>query len=95
MTPSILATVHDRQVIVPVSDEIPDGTRVEVRVVPVVAQVGVSESQWGCDAAAMKEWNEWLESIEPVEFAPTSNFDQEFQKSNVDAVREQMFGGER
>ena len=95
MTQFTEATVHDRQIIISVSEDIPDGAKVEVRVIPVVEQVGLDESQWKTDDAAMKKWNDWLTTIEPIDFLPTTAFDQQFKKFNVEAVREQMLGGEQ
>ena len=91
MKSSISAVVHDRQFTVSVPDGIPDGARVEVLVVPIEEGVGIDESQWKCDAEAMKEWNDWLESMEPIDFATPGEFENSFQEHNVDAVRKQMF----
>lgn len=92
MKSTIHAVVHDRHITVAVPDGIPDGTSVEVRVVPIEEQWGIDESQWKCDAAAMTDWNVWLESIEPIDFATPGKFEDAFQAHNVDAVRKQMFG---
>lgn len=92
MTQSIETTVHDRKVVVTVPDDVPDGTRVELRFVPVDDQIGMDESEWRTDAASIKEWSEWLDSMEPVEFAEPDDFDRKFAEFNVQAVREQMFG---
>ena len=92
MKSSINAIVHDRQITVAVPEGIPDGTRVEVLLVPIDEQVGIDESQWKYDAEAMKEWNDWLESMEPIDFATPGKFEDAFQEHNVDAVRKQMFG---
>ncbi len=95
MTPSIEAIVHDRQITVPVPDEIPDGTRVEVRLLPVTADVGIDESQWRTDADSIREWCEWLDNTEPVQFRPADDFDERFRNYNIQAVREQMFGDDQ
>lgn len=89
---TIRTTVHDRQVVVTVSDEIPDGTSVEVKIAPVADQIGMDESEWRTGSEAMRDWSDWLETMEPVEFAKPDDFGREFQKFNVQAVREQMFG---
>lgn len=94
MTQSIETTVHDRKVVVTVPDDIPDGTRVEVRFVSVDDQIGMDESEWRNDADAIKDWNQWLTTIEPIDFAEPDDFDRKFAKFNVQAVREQMFGDE-
>ena len=95
MSQAIQAVVHDRHVVITVPDSIPDGTRVEVNVVPITEQIGLSESQWRTDAEAIKDWNDWLPTIEQVDFAQPDDFDHEFQKFNVQAVREQMFGSKQ
>ena len=94
MTPSIQTVVHDRQITVSVPDEIPDGTRVAVLVVPLFEQIGIDESQWSSDAAAIKDWNEWLTTIEPIDFGQSCEFDDKFREYNLDAVRQQMLGDE-
>jgi len=92
MTHSIETTVHDRKVVVTVPDAIPDGTRVELRFVPIDDQIGMDESEWRTDATAIEDWSEWLDSMEPVEFAEPDDFDRKFAEFNVQVVREQMFG---
>ena len=89
---TIRTTIVDGHVYVPVPEDIPDGTQVEVRVLAVVEKIGLDESQWRTDRAAIKDWEQWLETVEPIDFGPASDFDREFEKRNVDAVREQMFG---
>jgi hypothetical protein len=91
MSQSMQTIVQDRKVVVTVPDDIPDGTRVELRFVPVADQFGMDESQWRTDSAAIKEWSEWLDSMEPIEFAKPDEFDRKFAEFNVQAVREQMF----
>ncbi len=92
MTQSMQSIVHDRKVVVTVPDDIPDGTRVELRFVPVADQFGMDESQWRTDAVAIKEWSEWLDSMEPVEFAKPDEFDRKFAEFNIQAVSKQMLG---
>lgn len=92
MSQSIETTVSDRKVIVTVPDDIPDGTRVELRFMPIADQIGMNESEWRTDAAAIKDWTEWLDSMEPVEFAEPDEFDRKYAEFNLEAVRKQMFG---
>ncbi len=91
---TIRTTIVDGHVHVPVSDELPDGTEVVVQIVaaPTNVEFGMDESQWRTDAAAIKEWSEWLDSMEPVEFAKPDEFDRKFAEFNIQAVREQMSG---
>jgi len=95
MTQSIETTVHDRKVVVTVPDDIPDGTRVELRFVPAIDQIGIDESEWRNDADAVKDWNHWLTTIEPIDFPEPDDFDRKFAEFNVQAVREQMFGDKK
>lgn len=95
MLQSMQSIVHDRKVVVTVPDDIPDGTRVELTFVRGSEQYGMDESQWRADAAAIKEWSEWLDSMEPVEFAKPDEFDRKFAEFNVHAVREQMLGDDQ
>jgi hypothetical protein len=89
---TIRTTIVDGHVHVPVPNDLPNGTRVDVRIVPVVEKIGLDESEWRTDEAAMREWNEWLTKIEPIEFSPPDDFDRKFRAYNINAVREQMFG---
>jgi hypothetical protein len=52
----------------------------------------MDESQWRTDAVAIKEWSEWLDSMEPVEFAKPDEFDRKFAEFNIQAVSKQMLG---
>jgi hypothetical protein len=92
MTP-IRAIVHDRRIDVPAPTELPDGTEVLVELVPVVSgKLGLEESEWRDDPAALADWSAWLETIEPIHFAEPDSFDDEFRRYNIEAVRKQMFG---
>jgi len=95
MTLSIQTIVHGRQITVPVPDDMPDGTRVEVRLLPIATEVGIDESQWRTDPESIRDWCEWLETTEAVEFRPADDFDERFRKFNIQAVREQMFGDDK
>ena len=95
MTQSIETTVYGRKVNVTVPDDIPDGTRVELRFIPITDRIGIDEADWRNDADAMKDWNSWLATIEPIDFAEPDDFDRKFAEFNVQAVREQMFGDEK
>ena len=86
------AVVHDRQLVIDVPDEMPDGTMVEIKIDVICESVGLNESQWRTDSAALKDWKEWVSTIEVMDFVAMDDFDREFQKFNVDAVRQQMFG---
>ena len=88
----IRAIVHDRCIEVPAPDELADGTVVLVELMPVGEKIGLDESEWRDDSAALADWSAWLGTIEPVEFAAPGDFDEEFQRVNLEAVRRQMSG---
>ena len=88
----IRTVVHDRLIEVPAPDELVDGTEVIVQLVAVREKVGLDESEWRDDPAALADWSAWLDTIEPVELAAPGPFDDEFRRFNVEAVRRQMSG---
>jgi hypothetical protein len=90
---SIRAVVHDRCIEVPAPDELADGTEVLVELVPVGEKIGLDESEWRDDPAALADWIAWLDTIEPVAFDGPDSFDEEFRRFNLEAVRRQMGGG--
>lgn len=55
-------------------------------------KIGLDESEWRDDPEAIAEWERWLTTIEPIDFAEPDAFDQEFVRFNVEAVRRQMSG---
>ena len=59
---------------------------------PVRDKIGLDESEWRDDPEAIAEWSQWLKTIEPIEFSEPDAFDEEFRKSNIEAVRRQMSG---
>ena len=63
-------TVRNGRIELDAPDELPDGTEVLVDITPVPAgKIGLSESEWRDDPAALADWTAWLESIEPIPFA--------------------------
>ena len=88
----IRTVVHDRLIEVPAPVELADGTEVLVQLVAVREKVGLDESEWRDDPAALADWAAWLGTIEPVEFAAPGPFEEEFRRFNVEAVRRQMSG---
>ena len=91
MTP-IHAIVRDRRIEVAAPPDLPDGMSVTVEVTPAGGKIGLDESEWSDDPEALADWGTWLDTIEPVEFAADEAFEEEFRRSNVEAVRRQMFG---
>ncbi|HET6575286.1 MAG TPA: hypothetical protein VFG68_16895, partial [Fimbriiglobus sp.] len=72
----------------------PDGTEVLVDITPVPAgKIGLDESEWRDDPAALADWAAWLETIEPIPFAADDAFADRFRRFNVEAVRKQMVNG--
>lgn len=91
---SIRTVIHDRRIEIPAPDDLPDGTEVEIDLVPVGEKVGLDESQWRDDPEALADWAAWLETIEPIPFNPPDAFDERFRLANIEAVRKQIFGEE-
>jgi hypothetical protein len=88
---TIRAVVHDRRIEVPAPDDLPDGSEVLVEVIPAPGEkIGMDESEWRDDPDAIAEWVSWLETIEPIAFAPDDAFTDAFRRFNLEAVRKQM-----
>jgi hypothetical protein len=91
---SIRAVVHDRRIDLPAPDDLPDGTEVLVDLTPLPpGKIGLSEAKWRDDDEALADWAAWLDTIEPVAFAPDDAFAEAFRRFNVEAVRKQMQEG--
>jgi hypothetical protein len=96
---SLKVTVRNRRIELPAPDELPDGTEVLVEVTPVApGKIGIDEADWRDDAAALADWDTWIKAIEPLELTPEeetahAQFEQEFRRFNLEAVRKQMAEG--
>lgn len=91
---TIETTVQNRRIEFAAPREIPDGTKVAVDVTPLSAEkIGIDESEWRDDPEALADWDAWLKTIEPIEWRPLDQFDQEFRRYNIEAVRKQMEEG--
>ncbi len=74
----------------------PDGT--EVLIEPTMDQsskIGLDEWQWRDDAEGLADWDEWIKTIEPLEFTPEeeariAEFEARMRRYNLEAVRRQM-----
>lgn len=67
---TIRATVRNGRIELDAPDDLLDGTDVLVDLTPLGAgKIGLVESEWRDDAAALADWTAWLETIEPVQFA--------------------------
>lgn len=95
MIQSIRTIIHDRRIVVPAPDELPDGTEVQIELTPVLERIGIVESEWRDDQQSIEDWSKWLKTIEPIEFAAPDEFDEKFRRTNIEAVRRQMFGEDR
>ena len=63
-------TVRNGRIELDAPDELPDGTEVLVDVTPVpVEKIGLTDSEWRDDPAALADWSAWLNTIEPIRFA--------------------------
>lgn len=96
---TIKATVRNRRIELTAPEDLPDGTEVLVDVTPLsLGKVGLDESEWRDDPAALADWETWMKTIEPIELdaeerAAGARFEEEFRRFNVEAVRKQMAEG--
>jgi hypothetical protein len=87
----IETTVQNRRIEFAAPAEIPDGTKVVVDVMPLPAEkIGIDESEWRDDPEALADWDAWLKTIEPIERRPLDEFDRDFRRFDIEAVRKQM-----
>jgi hypothetical protein len=91
---SIKTTVRNRRIELDAPNEIPDGTEVLVDVIRIGAEkIGIDESEWRDDPESLADWQAWLKTIEPIEWGAFDQFDEEFRRFNIEAVRKQMEEG--
>lgn len=64
---SIRTTVIDGHVHVPVTDNLPDGTEVEVVISLVTSEVKLGDGQWDNSPAGIEAWLERYETLEPLD----------------------------
>ena len=77
----------------------PDGSELLVEPVSTKARIGLDESEWTDDAAALADWEAWIHTIEPLELTEEEERDMEryreqVRQFNLEAVRRQMETGE-
>jgi hypothetical protein len=96
MMSTIKTTVRNRRIELEAPDDVPDGSEVLVELTAVAPQrIGIDESEWRDDPAALADWEAWIKAIEPIEMtaeeqAAHVRFDEEFRRFNIEAVRKQM-----
>ncbi len=76
----------------------PDGTKVEITPHEAPGKLGLEEPEWRDDAEALRDWEAWIRTIEPLEIAPeeqaaATRFHDEMRRFNLEAVRRGMGGG--
>ena len=77
----------------------PEGSKLLVEPLSTEETIGLDESEWTDDAAALADWEAWIHSIEPLDLTEEEERDmeryqEEFRRFNLDAVRRQMETGE-
>lgn len=91
---TIRTTIRNGRIELNAPKDLADGTDVLVELTPVSAgKIGLDESEWRDDQAALADWAAWLETIEPIAFAEDDSFTARFRQFNIDAVRKQMAEG--
>ena len=66
MIQTIHTVVQDRKIVVPVPDDLPDGTKVEVTISADSEKIGIDESEWDDSPEAIEAWIRQYESLEPL-----------------------------
>ena len=77
----------------------PEGSELLVEPVISAEKIGLDENDWCDDAAALADWEAWIDTIEPLELTDQEResmerFREEFRRYNFEAVRKQMGLGE-
>jgi hypothetical protein len=77
----------------------PEGSKLLVGPVPASDKIGLDETEWRDDDAALTDWEAWLGTIEPLEFtdqerASMARYQDEFRRFCLEAVRKQMGMGD-
>lgn len=77
----------------------PEGSELVVEPVGVGEKIGLDESEWRDDPAALADWDAWLRTIETrvlteEERAAFDAYEAEVRRHNLEAVRRQMEAGD-
>ena len=92
----IKATIRNRRIELVAPDDLPDGTDVLIELTPIDRdKIGIDESEWRDDPAALTDWESWIQTFSPVDFTAEeavriAEFDEEMGRFNREAVRRQM-----
>jgi len=73
----------------------PEGIELLVEPVASSERIGLDESDWRDDAAALADWEAWIGTIEPLEYsdeerAELARYREQFRRYNLEAVRKEM-----
>lgn len=73
----------------------PEGSELLVEPVPAEDEIGMDESAWKDDPQSIADWMAWVDTIEPMIWAPgeQEEFERcraEHRRFNIEAVRKQM-----
>lgn len=73
----------------------PEGSELVVEPVPSSEGIGLDESTWRDDPQALADWETWIATVEPLEYASgeresLARAREEFRRYNIEAVRKQM-----
>ena len=64
LSPTLFST--DRQIVVPVSDDLPDGTKVEVKITIQKEKTNMDESDWDDSPEGIDAWIKAVRELEPI-----------------------------
>ena len=93
---TIKATVRNGRIEQEAPADWPEGSTVLIEPVPTgEGRIGMEEAEWREDPAALADWEQWLATIEPLEFTPEeeaaqARFRDDMLRYNLEAVRRQM-----
>lgn len=96
---AVKTTVQNGRIEVKAPEELADGTEVLVELTPLSPEkIGLDESAWRDDPAALADWEAWIRTIRPLELTPDeegafARFNEEMRRFNIEAVRKQMEEG--
>ncbi len=96
---SIRATWTNGQILPTEPVDWPEGSALLVEPLPTGEKIGLDELEWRDDAEALADWEGWINTIEPLDYADEereslARYWEEFRRFNLEAVRKQMGLGE-